>query len=222
MNISEQALELYGIPPKDIKGRYVLGCGICIDVDVFDRFMAAEVENLPDEDLKWKNWPKLTKIWYEFYRRKYSGDRSDRILDFGCGSCFGVFVARQLGYTSIFPFDRNSVDYRSYFTALRVPTVWTYFKNELPFEDNFFKAAVSRLVLGNWREGVGDGYQDITHSDPVEEDKFRACELSRVIKPGGVIYISNKGRYKQFLVNLKESDSMRYFTQKSITLVSWR
>lgn len=226
-DLVQEAVNLYGVPKAGPDGVFDLGGGITMSPEMFYSWMSSETLVHKAESLKWKHWSKLASLWSIFYRKTYKGDRNDTILDFGCGSCFGVFVGRQLGFGNIYPFDRNTVEYRQFYTSLGVLSVWTYFKDRLPFEKNYFDSVISRLVLGNAHNQLGDGYQDLKSvgsNFPVFdiEDIFRAKELSRVLKPKGVLYISNTGRYKKFVASLERTGAMKYFKEKKIKFVVWR
>lgn len=223
----KEAVDLYGLPAEIKPGVFSLGKDINMDVNVFYNWMSAENLVHKAESLKWKNWGKLTHLWNVFYKKTYKGTKNDRILDFGCGSCFGVFVGRKLGFKNIYPFDRNTVEYREFFMNFKVFSVWTYLHGKLPFDNNTFDSVISRLVLGNAHNIIGDGYQEMElkgeYSEDIDnENIFRSKELSRVLKPGGFIYLSNKGRYKRFKESVDRTGAIKFFDKKGIRFKSWR
>ena len=128
--------------------------------------------------------------WQPLFRRLFADQqREPRLLSVGCGTGVDVDLLRQQGYdsvgidcgnrTSVWP--RRDHDDRLVLANGK----------HLPFEDNRFDAAFCGCVFPHVGV-VGDS--NITAPDVDEQRLALACEMVRVLRPGGYVIVSSPNR----------------------------
>lgn len=159
------------------------------------------------------NFERLLNTWSSFFDVVYKGSTTDSILDLGCGGGLCSLVGSSKGYfvenLEAFFSDSGVAEHRKFMDVLDIDC--KYYNPEenpvFPFQKNRFDSIVSRLVLG-------------------QKKNVPLMEVLRVLKPGGVIYISTMVRAERFLsrdygkVSLGPDEYLEY-KRKDIKFIGW-
>jgi SAM-dependent methyltransferase len=133
----------------------------------------------PDEDI-----PKILKI--------FKKNNVQRVLDFGCGSGRHVIYFTKKGF-DVYGFDITE-------EGIKITKGWLKkeklranlkigpFNKKLPYKDNFFDAVISTNAI---------------HHTTIENIRKEIKEIERILKPGGLIFITvRKRKFRKFYPKL--------------------
>ncbi|MDD4900656.1 MAG: class I SAM-dependent methyltransferase [Patescibacteria group bacterium] len=120
--------------------------------------------------------------------KEFKKHGTNRVLDLGCGT------GRHLVYLAKQGFDVYGIDIAA--EGIRQAKQWLKSENlkaslkigsiyqRLPYNDNFFDAIISTLTI---------------HHQKIENIRKAICEIERILKPGGFIFINvRKRKFRKF------------------------
>ena len=149
------------------------------------------------------------KLWIKFWKKIYQNDKSDKVLDFGCGATWGGFVARKFNLNNHYNLDIDTREVRNVFGkyAYELKENIKYYDGKtIPFDTDYFDAIVAKASIMKLEQ---------TNLESV------IYELARVSKKNATWYVASKGmcfRLKEALIMHKLSNIL---FQKSIKIKCW-
>jgi hypothetical protein len=153
---------------------------------------------------------KYSKRWEDFWRHTYRGHKTDRILDFGAGSCWCEYVGRKNGFNHIISLDIDNEEVKDIFgryTSILEITVkyWDgktmpMFKNDT-FHSLIAKSSILKLVNTDFQRQID--------------------ELLRISRKEAIWYVAPLHNYKRFLHEISNKNYLPKFSEKRIKVVGW-
>jgi SAM-dependent methyltransferase len=148
-------------------------------------------------------------LWKNFWTNIYKGEKNDSVLDFGCGSTWGGYVAKRLNYVNHTNVDIDIPEVRNIFGAYAKAlnqNVLYYDGISLPFEDSCFSSIVAKASIMKL---------DKTNLNNVVD------ELLRVSNNGATWYIASKGMCFRFKEAIENERLVGKIESKKISIKCW-
>jgi ubiquinone/menaquinone biosynthesis C-methylase UbiE len=148
-------------------------------------------------------------LWKQFWDKEYIGNKTDKIMDFGCGAGWGWLIGSAHGFSNIVSFDINETLLRSRFekfiNILNTPVV--YWEGiEIPFKDNEFDSIIAKASILKCVKTTFD---------------VLIKELCRVSKPSGTWYIAPEKQFRKFRARLDQENLKNLIENKNIIVKLW-
>lgn len=157
----------------------------------------------------WVNIETNIVIWEKFWDKIFSGHKTDKVIDFGCGAGWGWLVGKNNGF-DVIPFDidepRMKNIFKPFINILKTPVIyWDGIKMPF-FKDNEFDSLIAKAAIMKCA---------MTQFDVLIK------ELCRITKSSGIWYISPRKHYSMLLKKLKNTNLKQILDDKNITITCW-
>lgn len=176
------------------------------------------------KNLKYTDVDYNTRHWHEFFTKTFTLNKEAQILDFGCGSGWGVHVAIMLGYSNIIGLDidqtevLNDTTFAEFHRILAIQDKVVFYSgfDHIPFADNRFDAVICSWSLNKDFTLPEDNLSSTVIEEHRRRTQKRIQQLARVSCNNATWYIRPQKHYKKARQAIK-----KHLSSKKITVTTW-